>query len=394
MGETLSKSIADIVEIVKHKVEKEMERVLNVLTTIKAAGSKRRLRSLHVVGSLASLGLIATACGGASLAKSSTSTTSGASSVSVSKVTIGTASDPNLSPLILVAQKNGYFKQNGLNVKVAMFSSGAQLVSAAASGNVQFGSAGDAPAINLVGSGAPVNVIAQTANISGSQALVAIPGQALTKASLEKAKIGLLTGTTGELLVKKVLSKFGVTPTSSQFVNTFGGTEVSALQKGDIQLGFLWQPWLAVAKKQIPNLKVVAFANYSYVPGQKGPHSFAGIHALLFGSTSFETQHPKTTAGVLKSLESASEFIKKHPGSAAQIVSSGLNLPLSETKTIMSENSYTLAITSTLAKDEAQNISYLASVKPFKKPMTVNSLIDPTPLSKAFPSLVTWKPSA
>lgn len=376
----------------KQFVEKDLKTVANFKTHIKIRPILMSKRT-SPIAILASLGIFVSACG-ASQTPASSSAKSTVTPSSAPQVTIGTASDPNLSPLILIAQKQGYFKSNGVNVKVAMFSSGAQLVSAAASGSVQFGSAGDAPVINLVGSGAPVNVIAQTADISGSQALVAIPGMSLTKASLEKAKIGLLKGTTGELLVKKVLSKFGVTPSDSQFINTFGGTEVSALQKGDIQLGFLWQPWLAGAKKQIPNLQVLAFANYSYIPGQVGAHSFAGIHALLFGSIPFENKHPRTTANILKSLESSVEFIKSHPNSAVKIVSAGLNLPLEETKITLGENSYSLTLSSTLASDEAQNINYLASVKPFKSQVTVDTMIDPTPLSKVLPSLVTWKPAS
>lgn len=351
------------------------------------------INKVRAFGVLTTFSIFATACG----ASSPTSSSAGSPTTSTKsspQVVIGTASDPNLSPLILIAQKEGFFKSNGVNATVAMFASGAQLVTAAASGNVQFGSAGDAPAINLVASGAPVNVIAQTADISGSQALVAMPGISLTKESLANAKIGLLTGTTGELLVQKVLEKLGVTATPTQFVNTFGGTEVSALAKGNIQLGFLWQPWLAIAEKQIPNLRVVAFANYSYLPGQTGPHTFAGIHALLFGSTQFEQQHPSTTSGILKSLESSVEYINKHPNTSYQIVANALNLPLDETKTIMQENRYTLKISSSLATDEAQNIRYLASVKPFSKSVTASSMIDPTLLNNILPSLVSWKPKS
>jgi ABC-type nitrate/sulfonate/bicarbonate transport system substrate-binding protein len=328
------------------------------------------------------------AAGGALFATGCGSTSGQTASSAAPTVVIGTARDPNLSPLILIAQHNGYFAQHGVHARVVLFSSGAQLATAAASGHIDFGSAGDAPAIDLAGSGAPVNVLAETANISGSQGLVALPTLPITAASFEHDRIGLLTGTTGQLLLYNVLAKLSVPKTAVHTVNIAGGTEVAALQKGDIQIGFLWQPWLAVAKQHIPHLKLVALANYSYLPGQTGPYHFAGIYAVLFGYLPFEKQYPKMTGAVLKSLAASAQYIRQHPTRAAHIVSQALDEPPSETATIMSENTYGLKISRQFLADEAENIRFLASIKPFHKPLTVQTWVDPEPLKKALPGLV------
>ena len=102
---------------------------------------------------------LAAACGGASNSSSSSgSSTSGGSSSSGKTTTISVGYQPDLhgAAPMLIAQQQGYFKQEGLNVNLVRFPTGPPLFAALQAGKLQFGYEGPGVAATVIKGGGEI----------------------------------------------------------------------------------------------------------------------------------------------------------------------------------------------------------------------------------------------
>ena len=77
------------------------------------------------------------------------------------KVTIGTARDPNLGAQIVIAREKGFFRDAGLDADIKYFPSGGDLMSAFVGGSIAYGSAGATPVLTIQSRPFPLKIIAQ-----------------------------------------------------------------------------------------------------------------------------------------------------------------------------------------------------------------------------------------
>jgi hypothetical protein len=92
------------------------------------------------------------------------------------KFKIGSSRDLQLGAQLGMAMHKGFFKEEGLDIEVAYFTSGAEMTSALAAGQLQLGSFGDFPTVNMIAANLPVKIITGVAEISGTQQLVVKKG--------------------------------------------------------------------------------------------------------------------------------------------------------------------------------------------------------------------------
>ena len=66
------------------------------------------------------------------------------------KFKIGSSRDLQLGAQLGIAMHKGFFKEEGLDIQVAYFTSGAEMTSALAAGQLKLGSFGDFPTVNMI----------------------------------------------------------------------------------------------------------------------------------------------------------------------------------------------------------------------------------------------------
>src|SRR5688572_13089043 len=69
----------------------------------------------------------------------------GSAAIAQTKVTLGTAKDPNLGSQIVIARERGFFKEAGIDAEIKLFPSGGDLAAAFVGGSVHMGSSGATP---------------------------------------------------------------------------------------------------------------------------------------------------------------------------------------------------------------------------------------------------------
>ncbi|MGH7716703.1 MAG: ABC transporter substrate-binding protein, partial [Vulcanimicrobiaceae bacterium] len=310
-----------------------------------------------------------------------------ASAAASTPLAIGTSSDPNNGALVIIATRMNYFAENGLDVSIKYFPSAGDLVSAMAAGALKIGAGGTVPTTTLRAGGFPVVLLAQQADISNVQEIVAAKGIIEPKDFIGK-KIGALSGTISEMLATTMLNRFHVPSDKVTLVNLGPADMVTALIRGDIVGAALWEPWCSQAVKG--GAHRMLSGSQSYIPGQTGPIDLIGDHGVLVAAKPWVDANPQIVSAVLKAQVRALHLIATNPDKAAEVVGAELKVPAADMKTFMARDRYSLTIDAKLIRDMSVETSFLQGHGKLKTPIKPSDWVDTGPLRAVSSKLVTW----
>lgn len=304
------------------------------------------------------------------------------------KFTIGTARDLQLGAQIGMAKHKGYFKEEGLDIKVAYFGSGAEMTSAMAAGKLHVGSFGDFPSMIMIASKLPVKVVTGVAEISGTQQVV-VSKRIKTPQDLKGKKVGLLVGSSAESLLNSMLSHYGVSRKSVELVNMRPPEQVAALARGDIDGVAVWQPYALRSKAQAGGHAMVS-ALQSYIPGKEGPVDFYAAYSLLMVRDGFLQKNPNTMKAVLRALLKAQKFINGNKDATAKTMEKDMRAPAKDLRVFLDENVYDISINAKLVKTLNKTVGFMHSIGKIKSKPKVEDHIAASYLKSVDPKLVSY----
>ncbi|UAK71064.1 taurine ABC transporter substrate-binding protein [Aeromonas enteropelogenes] len=149
-----------------------------------------------------------------------------------------------------VAQADGTFaRASGATVKWLKFDSGASVVRALASGDVQIGNIGSSPLAVAASQNVPIEVFLLASQLGSSEALV-VKQDLPSPAALAGKRIAVPFTSTTHYSLLAALRHWGVDPTSLQIVNLQPPAIIAAWQRGDIDGAYVWAPALNELRKE------------------------------------------------------------------------------------------------------------------------------------------------
>ncbi|MEC5397434.1 taurine ABC transporter substrate-binding protein [Uliginosibacterium sp. H1] len=156
-----------------------------------------------------------------------------------------------------VAQADGaYEKATGSKINWRKFESGADVITAVASGDVQVGYVGSSPLAAAASKGLPVVTFLVAAQLGSAEALVVRNGANISKpADLVGKKVAVPFVSTTHYSLLAALKHWKIDPAKVQILNLRPTEIVSAWQRGDIDAAYVWDPALGKAKE---NGKILA----------------------------------------------------------------------------------------------------------------------------------------
>jgi aliphatic sulfonates family ABC transporter substrate-binding protein len=218
------------------------------------------------------------------------------------------ASQPSVFQPI-IAQEKGFFAEEGLNIEINQFSYGPPIVEAITSKNVDFGFLGDLPAYSAIANNAGIVVIGSIGKSSVMHGIVVRSDRNINTLSDLKGKaIGVPFGSNTQPLVYLYLDKAGLTEDDVEIFNIAAADLPSALVRGDIDAGVVWEPVLSVATKTGNPVKLLATA--------EGIKLFADP---IIARKEFVEAHPEETAKLLRALNKAGVWSHENQKEAAEI---------------------------------------------------------------------------
>ncbi|TJZ74188.1 taurine ABC transporter substrate-binding protein [Chitiniphilus eburneus] len=150
-----------------------------------------------------------------------------------------------------VAQADGaYEKASGAKIDWRKFESGAEVITAVASGDVQIGYVGSSPLAAAASRSLPIQTFLIAAQIGSAEALVVRNGAGIAKpADLAGKKIAVPFVSTTHYSLLAALKHWKIDPSKVQIVNLRPSEITAAWQRGDIDAAYVWDPALGKAKE-------------------------------------------------------------------------------------------------------------------------------------------------
>lgn len=182
---------------------------------------------------------LASAALGAALFESS------ASEAKAANTTVRIGWQPTLNGArYFVAQHEGLFTKNGINVQPIKFTSGPAYFPAFTSKSIDVGFMGTPPAVVGIAQGVPMKIFAIENYAPGSEALVARKGSGIDSLKTMKGKkIATKRGTSGDYALQTGLAKAGLSLSDITFIDLDVSALMPAFNRGDIDAGWYWEPW-------------------------------------------------------------------------------------------------------------------------------------------------------
>ncbi|GIM30344.1 aliphatic sulfonate ABC transporter substrate-binding protein [Clostridium polyendosporum] len=298
--------------------------------------------------------------------------------------------DPQVSAQQIIADKLGYFKEEGLKVNNKLMTGPDQNAPLVASGtaSVCFGSVYNN--ISVAANGIKVKVLAPLANAAGTQSVIARPGLKLTSAKdLEGKKIGMTSGAGVLIAIRNMCNELGVDINKIQFVNLQASEQLSALEKGDIDAMAVWEPW--VGKAQNIGGTLLFSGTTSNLPEKQGSVHWIDFYMTVQATESFYNKHPEELKKFLTALKKATDYINNNPEEAAKIVAAEINIDPKDCLRIMKNNVYSMKFDDQFVSGTNTMANFMLDMKNISKVPDISQYTDTKILSSVDSSLVTAK---
>lgn len=212
--------------------------------------------------------------------------------------------------LPVIALENGYFEEQGVDVELISFDTGAAEIEAYTSGELDIIECGDLPLLNGLSNGLDLQVIG-TYNVSDTvNGLVVRDDAGISDfADLKGKKVSVPFGTNIQPLLYEYLEAGGLTEADVEIINLNNADGSNALITGDVDAAVLWDPYLT---KTIENDGLTQLADTK---------DFRKFVCPISSSTEYISAHSDAVRKVLIALNKASEWSQENQDEAAKIVS-------------------------------------------------------------------------
>ncbi|PXY31001.1 ABC transporter substrate-binding protein [Prauserella muralis] len=267
--------------------------------TSPVGGSRRRARLATVI---ASIGLLATVSGcGLLSGEDDSSSSEGNGSVEKSDITVATLPAIDVAPLHL-AVKNGYFKEEGLNVKIDQAASGQAALTKLISGDADITFSSYVPFLVAQNKGAAdIKFVADAVSTTpDSIQIVTMPNSSVKNVKqLQGKKVAVSAlNTISDAMVKSVMKTNGLDPNSVNFVPVSFPDMAATLSRGDVDAALMIEPFLTQASSSTGTVPLVDAAT-----GPTKDFPLAGYGAL----TKFTEENPETVAAFQRAMKKATD---------------------------------------------------------------------------------------
>ena len=303
--------------------------------------------------------------------------------------------DAQMSSQFAVADKMGYFKDEGIKVNPRWYIAGTDLPSMWGAGNIHLGTATATMVVPIAAANQAIYNIAPQSDVAGTQQIVlGKKGQEIVKSpkDIEKLKIGMPKGASVTMAIQAMAKEVGADFTKIQFVNLSPPDAVTALAKGDIDAMAAWAPWVFNAVKQAGG-KVYFTGNRSHIPGKEGQVNWLHVHAGVVASGDMIKKNPNTLKAVLRALKKATDTINKDREQAVKIIATEMKTDPALTRDIMALNIYSMEMNDTIAKGMGEFVNFLHSLERIKQTFPAEQVMYTKLLEEVDPKLVKWKSS-
>lgn len=213
---------------------------------------------------------------------------------------------------LTIAERQGYFKDEGLDVEIPDFAGGAKALQALVGGSADMVSGAFEHTINMQAKKQPIRAVVLQA--SYSSIVLVMPKDKAAKyqsaRDLKGLKIGVTApGSSTNMFVNNLLAKAGLKPTDVAIVGVGAGAgAVAAMEKGEIDGVSNLDPVISTLEA---TGKFVAVADSRTEKGMKDIYGGDYLASCIYTNEEFVKKNPHTTQAVVNAMVRANRWIAK-----------------------------------------------------------------------------------
>ena len=279
--------------------------------------------------------LLLSACGEES---STTPESSNSNGLEKTEIELVGVRDAQISSQQILADKLGYFEEEGLKVKNTLIESGPDIGPMVAGGSAPISLQTNFMDIILTSSGVDVKIVAPLAQIAGTQAVVAGKDAKINSPKdLEGKTIGIPSGADVVIALEDMAKEYDVDINKIKVANLAPSDALTALESGDIDAMAAWEPFIT---KAIASGGKFLFSGTKNELGSNEDVNWMSVHSTLQVTDDYLEDNPNTVKAVIRALKKATDYINENREEAIKILAPELHLSEEELKEIMSRNVY------------------------------------------------------
>ncbi|HBF39029.1 MAG TPA: hypothetical protein DDW50_17140 [Firmicutes bacterium] len=232
------------------------------------------------------------------------------------------AYQPHLVALgaILAAEKQGYFKQENLEVEMVKFLSGPPALAAMISGDIDIGYLG--VGAHIFGPKGQCVMLTMDSTDLSSEIMVTKKSGIKSIKDLKGKTIGITKGTTSELFLSLALKRAKIDPSKVNIVNMDAAGKVAAFMSNKIDGISIESPYTDQIRKNDPDNTVTIQTSKDFLPKAVFPNSWIATPRFL------ESQkNQEATVRFLKCLLKGQQYRIKHMNETVSLVADYLQQP-------------------------------------------------------------------
>lgn len=210
----------------------------------------------------------------------------------------------------VVADRKGFWKEEGLDYTVQYFKQGKLMRNAVISGDLDTGTTGFSPFVTAVSKGAKVTGIGVTTEICATSGRIMVPVKSTIKSvkDLKGKRFATLEGTSTDIAFRaKALEHYGLKPEDLKWLNVVTTDRVAAVVSGNADAAIIGDPQaeIAVQKGLVREIENVC--------------EFDRTRMMHIGNPVTLKSHPELYEKYLKGWLKAHKLLKENPEEYARV---------------------------------------------------------------------------
>ncbi len=247
----------------------------------------------------------------------------------------------------LVAENQGLFTRNGININFKYYDSGAQAVAGMLNDEIDLASsAAEYVLASQIMGGKKIQTIGSFDRVEFTT-IIARKDRGITSvAQLYGKRIGVLRGSAAEFYLGRFLSLNGMDAKSVTLVNMTNAEAGEAVVSGTVDAIITVPPFAEDAISKLGDVAITWKAQATQL-----------THLLILCQDQWALEHKTLVVHLLSALEGAEDFIAQHPVEAKSIAKKELNVDDSQISVIWARNIFGLSLDQSLIaamEDEAR----------------------------------------
>jgi NitT/TauT family transport system substrate-binding protein len=305
----------------------------------------------------------------------------------LTEVTAFGVSDAQISSQQIIADKKGFFAEQGLKVTNKLIPSGPDIGPLIAGGSAPVSFETNITVISVAANDVPAVIVGTLANIAGTQAVVGRKDLVLKSAKdLEGKKVGMVRGAGVLIAFRNMASDLGVDLNKVQFISISPADQLAALDKGDIDALACWEPYITKGVALGGNF--LFSGTYSALPDNAGDVQWMDFHTTMQVTKDFLAQNPGTVTAMLAALNKATDFVNNNRDESLDILSGVLSIERDQLSQMMNRNMYSMVVDDRFVTGSQTITDFMFELNNIPKKPMIADYVDFSALKQVDPGLV------